>query len=201
MSTNTALTWCDPGQNQHAGPMGFWWSLCRATALLTMLVAVIPVLTVMSTPSAHAAPEGSSDFGWPLSPTPAVVRRFEPSEKRWLAGHRGVDLAAPSGSTVLAAGSGVINFAGTVAGKPVVSVRHPDGLLTTYEPVTATVSEGAAVTRGSPIGVLEAGHEGCRSPCLHWGARRGAGTSAQYLDPLALLGQIRVRLKPLTGAR
>lgn len=169
--------------------------------MLAVLVAAVPALTVMSTPSAQAAPEGSQDLGWPLSPTPTVVRRFEPPDKRWLAGHRGVDLAAPAGSTVLAAGPGVINFAGTVAGKPVVSVRHPDGLLTTYEPVTASVAQGSVVARGSPIGVLTTGHDGCRSPCLHWGARRGAGASARYIDPLALLGAIRVRLKPVATNR
>jgi murein DD-endopeptidase MepM/ murein hydrolase activator NlpD len=169
--------------------------------MLLVLFAAIPALAVMSAPSAHAAPVGSSDFGWPLSPEPTVVRRFELPEKRWLAGHRGVDLAAPSGSVVRSAGAGVVNFAGLVAGKPVVSVRHADGLLTTYEPVTASVNKGAVVARGSPIGVLDAGHGGCRSPCLHWGARRGTGSSAQYLDPLALLGEIRVRLKPLAASR
>jgi murein DD-endopeptidase MepM/ murein hydrolase activator NlpD len=114
-----------------------------------------------------------------------------------LPGHRGVDLAAPAGVTVLSAGDGVVHFAGSVAGKSVVSIRHGDGLLTTYEPVTASVRAGTAVARGSPIGVLESGHEGCNRPCLHWGARRGAGASATYLDPLALLGVVRVRLKPL----
>lgn len=176
--------------------MGFWWALCRAAAVLAVLTMTVPALSVLSAPRAHAAPAESADYGWPLPGTPTVVRRFEPPQKRWLTGHRGVDLAAPAGTTVLAAGPGVINFAGVVAGKPVVSVRHRDGLLTTYEPVAASVTQGTAVVRGSPIGVLQTGHEGCRSPCLHWGARRGAGSSAHYLDPLALLGEIRVRLKP-----
>lgn len=177
--------------------MGFWWALCRAAVLLAIITTAVPVLAVLSTPSALAAPTDSSDFGWPLSPTPTIVHRFDPPEKRWLSGHRGVDLAAPAGTPVLAAGAGVINFSGTVAGKPVVSVRHPDGLLTTYEPVTAVLRKGAVVARGSAIGVLEAGHEGCTSPCLHWGARRGAGSSSEYFDPLALLGEIKVRLKPV----
>jgi murein DD-endopeptidase MepM/ murein hydrolase activator NlpD len=179
--------------------MTFWWALCRAAALLGVAVAAVPVLALQSEPVAYAAPGSGSqrEYVWPLVPTPPVLRPFEPPAKRWLAGHRGVDLGATAGATVYSAGAGVVHFAGAVGGKRVVSVRHPDGLLTTYEPVTASVRVGTPVARGSPIGVLELGHEGCARPCLHWGARRGTGASATYFDPLALLGVVRVRLKPL----
>ncbi|ORM24217.1 peptidase [Williamsia sp. 1135] len=177
--------------------MRFWWALVRAAVLLTVLATAPPFLAELSASPAHAAPRGSADFGWPLTPTPAVVKGFDPPGERWLPGHRGVDLAAPAGAVVRAAGRGVINFAGTVGGKPVVSIRHSDGLLTTYEPVTASIRSGQPVNRGAPIGTLVAGHAGCSTPCLHWGARRGAGASAVYFDPLALLGQIQVRLKPI----
>jgi murein DD-endopeptidase MepM/ murein hydrolase activator NlpD len=102
-------------------------------------------------------------------------------------------LAGASGRPVLAAGAGVVAFAGMVAGRPVVSVQHPDGLRTTYEPVQPTVAAGQAVARGAPVGVLVAGHAGCPvEACLHWGARMGA----TYLDPLTLLRPPRVRLLP-----
>jgi murein DD-endopeptidase MepM/ murein hydrolase activator NlpD len=95
---------------------------------------------------------------------------------------------------VRAAGDGVVAFAGMVAGRPVVSVDHADGLRTTYEPVTPVVASGQAVRRGDPLGTLVPGHEGCPvAACLHWGLRRG-GT---YLDPLSLLRPPRVRLLPL----
>ena len=46
------------------------------------------------------------------------------------------------------------------------------------------------------IGVLDAGHPGCPvGACLHWGALLGTA----YVDPLSLLGPVRVRLKPLSG--
>ncbi|WOC14499.1 hypothetical protein MP11Mi_36210 [Gordonia sp. MP11Mi] len=100
---------------------------------------------------------------------------------------------------MLAARAGTVHFAGLVAGKPTVSIRHGDGVLTTYEPVIARVRRGEHVGRGQVIGVLAAGHEGCRAAaCLHWGARRGSGRDAVYLNPLGLLGVLRVRLKPLT---
>jgi murein DD-endopeptidase MepM/ murein hydrolase activator NlpD len=132
-------------------------------------------------------------FGWPVAP-PDVVRRFDPPPRPWLSGHRGVDLAAAPGAEVRAAGAGTVVFAGTVAGRGVVSVQHPGGLRTTYEPVTATVHTGETVAAGQVLGTLDAGHPGCpAAACLHWGLRRGE----QYLDPLALLGLGRVRLLPL----
>lgn len=94
---------------------------------------------------------------------------------------------------MLAAGDGVVAFAGDLAGRGVVSVEHPDGLRTTYEPVTPLLPQGTVVVRGQPLGVVQAGHSGCpAAACLHWGVRRGE----VYLDPLRLLGTWQVRLKP-----
>jgi murein DD-endopeptidase MepM/ murein hydrolase activator NlpD len=132
-------------------------------------------------------------FVWPV-PSPLVVRAFDPPPEPWLAGHRGVDLAAPPGSPVLSAGPGTVVFAGRVSGRGVVSVAHADGLRTTYEPVEPVVRIGDALIPGQPLGTLSAGHPGCpAAACLHWGLRRGDA----YLDPLALLGRGRVRLLPL----
>jgi murein DD-endopeptidase MepM/ murein hydrolase activator NlpD len=133
-------------------------------------------------------------FRWPLDGAPRVVRPFDPPAQPWLAGHRGVDLAATPGATVRAAGAGQVRFAGRIAGRPVVSVDHADGLRTTYEPVEPGVRAGDRVSAGSPIGQLAGVHPGCTvAGCLHWGLRRGD----VYLDPLSLLGLGQVRLLPL----
>ncbi len=149
------------------------------------------VLTAAVSPTGSAAPKDA--FDWPLRPRPAVVRVFDNPEHDWLPGHRGVDLAGAAGQPVLAAADGVVAFAGTVAGKPVVSVDHAGGLRTTYEPVRATTAAGRRVTRGSVLGVLERGDHGCPGVCLHWGLRRGR----TYLDPLPLVRPTPLRLKPL----
>ncbi|MET7767581.1 M23 family metallopeptidase [Nocardia sp. NPDC005366] len=149
-------------------------------------------------PPASAVPAGG--FDWPLRPRPMIERRFDRPAQDWLPGHRGVDLAGRPGQDVLAAGAGIVVFAGEVAGRPVVSIDHPGGLRTTYEPVQAKVSVGSRVGRGARIGELAAGHEGCAAAaCLHWGLRREAGTRArrEYLDPLALLHLSPLRLKPI----
>jgi murein DD-endopeptidase MepM/ murein hydrolase activator NlpD len=165
--------------------------------VLVLLLA--GVLLVGTGPPSAAGPPATSTsapvgtYGWPLPGTPAVTRAFDPPATVYGPGHRGVDLAGTAGTVVLAAGAGVVAFAGAVAGRPVVSVDHPDGVRTTYEPVLPGVAAGQVVGRGSPLGVLQPGHPGCGSDtCLHWGARVGE----TYLDPLLLLTPPRVRLLP-----
>lgn len=170
-------------------------SLLRSAAALSVALATLVVLVCAPAPRARGSGLG---FGWPLAPPVQVTRGFDPPAQRWQAGHRGIDLAAAAGATVRAAGAGVVSFAGRVGGRPVVSIRHDDDLLTTYEPVIATVRLGDRVSRGDPIGTLAAGHPGCAgAACLHWGARRGRGHDSVYFDPRALIGGLRVRLKPL----
>lgn len=133
-------------------------------------------------------------YAWPLLPPPAVRTAFDEPVDPYGRGHRGVDLAGVTGQPVLAAQEGVVVHAGPLAGRGVVSVQHPDGLRTTYEPVTATVAVGAAVARGAVLGTLDAGHGGCPGACLHWGVRRDR---LDYVDPLVLLRPQRVRLLPV----
>jgi murein DD-endopeptidase MepM/ murein hydrolase activator NlpD len=108
-----------------------------------------------------------------------------------------VDLGGQPGDPVLAAGDGVVTFAGQLAGRGVVSIAHAGGLRTTYEPLTVLVTAGQRLERGTTIGELAPGHHGCvdAPACLHWGARRGT----EYVNPLGLLSTGRVRLLPWDG--
>lgn len=144
-------------------------------------------------PVAAAVP-GTDPVGvWPLSPEPEVVTAFDPPATPYAAGHRGVDLLGAVGQPVLAALPGVVTFAGSIAGRGVVVVGH-GATRTTYEPVAATVTVGAAVGAGGPIGVLQAAPSHCAPRfCLHWGWLEGE----IYLDPLRLVGAGPVRLLPL----
>ena len=137
---------------------------------------------------------------WPLRPTPPVTRRFDAPAADWQRGHRGIDLAGSPGQPVYAAGAGTVVFAGLLAGRPVVSIAHPGGLHTSYEPVEPTVRPGQSVGPTTPLGRLLAGHPGCpATACLHWGAMWGPASQAEYVDPLGLLAATPVRLKPLAG--
>jgi hypothetical protein len=167
--------------------------------LLRVLLLPALVLLVLVLPDVATAGPGmrtaSLAFRWPLAGIPVVDRGFEPPRTAWGAGHRGVDLRAPRGTPVLAAGPGRVAYAGLLAGRGVVVVAHPGGLRTTYEPVAAAVHVGATVARGDLLGVLDGGHASCRPglACLHWGLLRGS----TYLDPLSLLALGRARLLPL----
>ncbi len=121
-----------------------------------------------------------------------VLRPYEPPAHKYGPGHRGVDLALEVGDDVLAADDGTVAFAGMVAGKPVVSIDHADGIRTTYEPVHAAVQQGDRVREGQFIGTLGRSVDGY--PGLNWGARTAKDS---YIDPLSLLGEPVIRLKPL----
>ena len=158
--------------------------------IFRVFTLVIVLATGLTQPSpAH----GAKQWDWPVKPA-SLSAGFDRPAQNWLPGHRGVDLVGQSGDQVLAAGNGVVTFAGLVAGKGVVVIKHGK-LRTTYEPVAASVVVGSRVRVGDVIGTLSAGESHC-SPqatvsCLHWGLLRGE----KYLNPLSLV-QKRVRLLP-----
>lgn len=134
-----------------------------------------------------AAAVGAPSAGWlaPLDGPLLVTDAFDAPAQDWLPGHRGVDLLAFAGDAVLAAGDGVVVFAGPVGGRGVVTLLHGDGRTTTYEPVAPEVGIGDTVSAGQRIGRLHegSGHCGELPSCLHWGLRDGE----TYLDPMSLL--------------
>ncbi len=162
------------------------------------VLAVLAVVLLCAAPAYADSPR----LRWPLRPEPVVTRAFDAPAARWNSGHRGVDLGGAPGRPVYAAGPGTVVFAGELAGRPLVSIAHPGGLRTSYEPVRPTVRAGQLVQAGSPLGVLLAGHPGCPAPaCLHWGAMWGAAARADYVDPLGLVADTPIRLKPLGRVR
>ncbi|MBE1464737.1 M23 family metallopeptidase [Kibdelosporangium phytohabitans] len=152
------------------------------------------VMTLMiAAPAAAAAPQRLGNrphFSWPLPKPHELVRPFIPPLTPYGPGHRGIDIAGWTDRPVLAAGDGRVIHAGPVVNRPLVSLEHPGGLRTTYEPVAPSVTRHQRVHRGDVIGHLMAGH--CPTACLHWGAHR-AGT---YVDPRRLLSSGQVRLLP-----
>lgn len=157
--------------------------------LLTVLVALTNAVAAMSVPST------ATGYDWPLPPPHQVVRPFQAPPHPWSAGHRGVDLRAATGVSVHAAGPGVVAFSGVVAGRGVVTVRHPDGRRTTYEPLDDRIAQGAQVGADTPIGRLSAHGSHCApGACLHWGLVVG---DDEYRDPLSLLRSPTIVLLPL----
>ncbi|CCK60998.1 Conserved protein of unknown function [Mycobacterium canettii CIPT 140070010] len=172
----------------------------RCTAKVRRVVSRSVLTLCWSLLGAAPAHADDSRLIWPLRPPPAVVRQFDAASPNWNPGHRGVDLAGRPGQPVHAAGSATVVFAGLLAGRPVVSLAHPGGLRTSYEPVVAHVRVGQLVSAPTVIGALAAGHPGCQAAaCLHWGAMWGPASGANYVDPLGLLKSTPIRLKPLSS--
>jgi murein DD-endopeptidase MepM/ murein hydrolase activator NlpD len=157
-------------------------------------IAVAVAAVVLAAP---ASAEGER-LDWPLRPRPNVVRFFDAPSPDWHRGHRGVDLAGTPGQRVYAAAPGTVVFAGELAGRPLVSIAHPGGLRTSYEPVLPSLRAGQRVAAGTVLGELQAGHRDCAaSACLHWGAMWGPASRADYVDPLGLVVSALIRLKPV----
>lgn len=132
-------------------------------------------------------------YGWPVR-EPHIERKFDGPSKPWLPGHRGVDLTVQSSAEILSPQTGIVHFTGTVAGKNVVSIRHADGIISTFEPAVTELSKGAPVIRGQVVGSVEGVSDHCGDHCLHWGLKRGEN---DYLDPQRYAGNQKIVLKPL----
>jgi murein DD-endopeptidase MepM/ murein hydrolase activator NlpD len=152
-------------------------SLQTSNVPVVKLLAKRPLVTVGPAP-AHA----DSEVWMPPVDFPVRVgRRFDPPEFRWLSGHRGVDVCPGVGTQIRSPRAGGVVYAGKLADRNVVSVRHSDGLSSTFEPVAPAVKRGANIPAGTVVGTLEEGHD---NDCLHWGVKVNRDL---YLNPLGLL--------------
>ena len=123
-------------------------------------------------------------WSWPVSGAHALARPYVAPAGPYGPGHRGIDIRSAAGAPVLAPADGVVHFAGFVVDRPVLSIEHAGGVLSSFEPVQTALVAGDRVSRGQVIGTLLAGH--CATPCLHLGVRVGG----QYVNPLLFLGGV-----------
>jgi len=151
-----------------------------ASGILTPRVAgAIPIV---------AAPAMAADgSAWIRPVDGGVLRAFDAPSTPYGPGHRGVDLATDHGEGVRAAGAGVVEYAGTVAGTRHVVILHDNGWRTSYSYLAELlVSEHRRVRAGEviarccyePADVVDGHHGGL----LHFGLRVGD----EYVDPMLL---------------
>lgn len=110
---------------------------------------VVATSTVRSTPRSTPAPAPTQTSGhrWPLPVKGLITTRFSSR-------HPGIDIAAPSGTTVRAIAGGKVVWAGWKdnGGGYVVVIRHPDGMVSTYNHNReVTVERGQVVEAGQRI--------------------------------------------------
>ena len=126
-------------------------------------------------------PVPEATWEWPTEGAHRVVRDFRAPTSPWGPGHRELDLAA-EGPHLLAPTHATVSFSGEVAGKGVLTLRTPEGLLISFEPVEALVEQGEQVAKGQIIGRVLPGH--CPQACIHIGLRE----KGLYRSPRQELG-------------
>ena len=131
----------------------------------------------------------ASAWTWPATGSVLQPFLFDPAHPYAAGQHRGIDVGAAAGSTVLAPASGTVTFAGSVpsSGKS-VTVETPDGYSVTLTHLgSINVGKGSAVVEGAPVGTVgPSGDAELAEPYVHLGVRLTAQEQG-YLDPLSLL--------------
>ncbi|MFF2276609.1 murein hydrolase activator EnvC family protein [Agromyces sp. NPDC058126] len=170
-------------------------TLVSVLAATTLVAAVLAALVAVSPPAAialgiaPAAPRvearrvATVQWVWPVPAPIRVVSPFRAPPTPYTSGHRGIDLEVEPGAPLVAAESGVVSFAGMVAGRGVVAVDHGDGVVSAIEPIDPSVEEGDPIAAGTAIGTASRGGH-CEGDCVHFGVR----VDGEYVSPFLFLG-------------
>ncbi|MFN2617457.1 MAG: peptidoglycan DD-metalloendopeptidase family protein [Thermoleophilaceae bacterium] len=133
--------------------------------------------------------QGEGGWRWPVHGR--VITHYRNGSDPYAAGqHRGIDIAAPKGTAVVAATAGTVRFAGRAGSSGlVVAVRTADGRYdTSYLHLSViAVARGQRVDPGRRLGAVgTSGRRSASEPHLHFGVR-DAGSRHAYHDPLRFL--------------
>lgn len=165
-------------------------------AVASLILVVLFALAFSPAPAASGAPRSpaASESGdpqlaargwvWPVRPF-RLVRAFIAPAHEYGPGHRGIDLDPLGGSDVRAPAAGTVAFAGSVAGRGILTIDHGDGLVSTLEPVQISAAPGAPVAADEIVATVSIGGHAA-SGTLHFGVR----LHGDYINPMLLLGTV-----------
>ena len=152
----------------------------RQAISYTVTKPSVPEITVTGTrlKSGMVAQIGSGSFIWPV-PNYTYVSRWMSS------GHRGADICAPYGTTIIASDSGTVIAAGWhYSYGNYVEIDHGNGYKTLYAHMSAiAVTQGQAVAQGDKIGEVGSTGNSTGNHCHFEMFYNGSLFSAQTLFP------------------
>lgn len=185
------------------GPMTF--TRRRATAATMWLtLALLTLLAPGAASSARAGQEVApaqemplpdEPWSWPVEGQREVTEPYLAPAHDYGPGHRGMDLAAPTGVVVHAPADGVVAFRGVVVDRPLLTIDHGGGFVSTFEPLDSALNPGDVVRVGDDVGSVALG--GHTEPgAVHLGVR----WNGTYINPMLLFGDVpRAVLLPCCG--
>ena len=157
----------------------------KGLRLLLLVVAAMLAALLTLQPAVAASPAPDPGWLWPVAGPRVVLEDFRAPAHEYGPGHRGIDIAADAGAEVLAPADGVVAFRGVVVDRPLLTIDHGGGYVTTFEPVDSELSPGSSVQAGQQIGQVAAG--GHAAPAtMHIGVR----LHGVYVNPMLLFGGI-----------
>jgi murein DD-endopeptidase MepM/ murein hydrolase activator NlpD len=166
-----------------------------AAAWLGMVGAPTPAGGVESVVAGAAGPTSAGWAGrlasgsagtweWPL-PEHTLAAPYAAPATRYAAGHRGVDFPAAAGAAVRAPDDAVVRFSGVVVDRPVLTLDHGNGVLSSFEPLVSELPAGSVVARGAVLGAVGSGGH-CGTGCLHVGVR----VDGEYVSPMLFFARV-----------
>ncbi|MFT4050149.1 MAG: M23 family metallopeptidase [Solirubrobacterales bacterium] len=178
----------------------------RHSAASGALIAIALTLLTLTAPAcARAQGPATAEAGtgaWPWPLLGEVITPYRNGSDPYAAGqHRGLDIAAPDGSPVLAIVDGRVSYSGRLPdGGQTITLRSVDGewLISNLHLSRRDVTRGETVRTGEKIGAVgTTGRRSAAQPHLHLSVRR-ASTRA-YVDPMGLLGARRLPPRPIAA--
>jgi murein DD-endopeptidase MepM/ murein hydrolase activator NlpD len=157
--------------------------LAGLLSMTALLLLQISVSGAQEAPKINWAP--------PLEPPVNLVNLYRQPNSDYSAGHRGIDYRVEVGQPVLSPADGEVWFSGKVGNRQLISLKHPDGNLTEFEPVCTDLEKGEPVFLGQEIGQVCKADSNYRqhcqeATCLHFSIRQ----LGEYLSPQVFIGGI-----------
>ena len=159
-------------------------AIANSSVLTTVLAPELPTLVAKVYLPETSDYGLSSNFVWPAQGLLSSAFGW-----RWGRLHQGIDIAAPVGTPIWAAASGVVDYAGWNSGGygNMVDILHSNGTITRYAHLSAIyVKQGQPVSQSQVIAAM--GNTGnSTGPHLHFEIRPNGRTA---INPMTFLARV-----------